>query len=116
MPTWTKNFLVAAFGIMYLIGLTADIPLKAQNRTVFGGIRNAYAYAYGANPAVAPLNIVSGNAATGAQTVTLSFGRVTLPDGVSFMPLATNAPVTVGVGANAEMVTPSAVSCNTPDI
>lgn len=112
MSTWLRTFLIAAFGVMFFIGTFAD----AQNRTQFAGIRVAYDYAYGANPAVAALNLVTGNSATGAQTVTLSFGRVTLPDGVSFMPLAVNAPVTVGVGANAEMVTPSAVSCTTPDI
>ncbi len=112
MSTWLRTFLLSTFCVMFFVGVFAD----AQNRTVFGGIRVAWDYAYGANPRVAPLNIVVGNTATGAQTVTLSFGRVTLPDGISFMPLAVNAPATVGVGANAEMVTPSAVSCTTPDI
>lgn len=86
----------------------------AQNRIQFAGVRNAFDFAYGVNPNVAPLRVDIGNTATGSQTITLAFGNVNLPDGTVLMPLATTAPITVGVGSNAETVTPSAVSCATP--
>lgn len=94
----------------------ASVAALGQNRTSFSGIRNAFDYAYGVNPAVAPLRVDIGNSSTGAQTITLAFGNITLPDGTVSMPLATTAPITVGVGSNAETVTPSAVSCSTPNV
>ena len=46
---------------------------------------------------------------TGSQTLTLAGGNVTAGDGTVVAPLATNAPITVGntAGANMETVTPS---------
>ncbi|MGH9345052.1 MAG: hypothetical protein ACRD19_14990 [Terriglobia bacterium] len=93
-----------------------SVAALAQNRTEFSGIRNAFDYAYGVNTSVAPLRVDSGNSATGSQTITLAFGNIYLGDGTVVMPLSTTAPVTVGVGANAETVTPSAVSCATPNV
>ncbi|MGD0630976.1 MAG: hypothetical protein ABR987_16735 [Terracidiphilus sp.] len=82
----------------------------------FAGQFNTLDYAYGivsngASPAYLVVN--NGNTATGAQTVQLQFQYASTPDGVSFNPLNTNAPVTVGVGSNAETITPSSVS-NSP--
>lgn len=55
---------------------------------------------------------VAAPAAAGSGVVIqlVGLGNVVLPDGRSFFPFATNAPVTIGLGANAETVTPSAVS------
>src|SRR6185312_8700028 len=86
--------------------------LSAQNRTSFAGALNAFDYAYGVNPNVSPLVIGIGNTATGAQTITLQFGNVTLPDGTVIAPLSAGTvptKITVGLGSNAESVTPSAV-------
>ena len=105
------TLIVAALAVAYL-------PLAhAQNRTQFSGLRNAVDYAYGAAGTNTPaLRVDIGNTATGAQTITLAFGLITLPDGTQVMPLSTTAPILVGVGTNQETVTPSAVSCNTPSL
>ncbi len=83
------------------------------NRTKFAGWYRAVDYYYGGpfiNNSPAPLTIITAPAATGAGTVTLSQGPITLTDGTIAYPLATNAPVLVGNGSVTETVTPSAVS------
>lgn len=95
------------------------VPTFAQNRTSFAGVKNAFDYAYGVNQNVSPLVIGIGNTATGSQTITLQFGNVTLPDGTVLAPVSAGTvptPITVGLGSNAETVTPSAVSCSTPTV
>ena len=74
-------------------------------------VRQPFEYAYGVNPAVGPARVRTGNAASGAQTI-IADGVLVAADGLSFQPFATNAPITIGVGANAETVTPSAVTNN----
>jgi|SRR5580658_122553 hypothetical protein len=105
--------------IALIAGFVAfSIPAVAQNPAVFGGAANAYAFAYGANPLVAPLQIDTTNATTGAgvATFTVAFGTTKLGDGTIITPLSTSAPITVGTAGNAETVTPSAVSCGTPTV
>jgi hypothetical protein len=101
-------FAVAALGVAAF----------AQNPAIFGGVANAYAFAYGVNPLVAPLQVdlTSGPTSAGVATLTVAFGNVALGDGLVITPLSTLAPVTVGTGANQETVTPSAVSCTTPAV
>lgn len=91
-------------------------PVFAQNPSSFAGLTNVYDFAYGVNPQVAPLRVDIGNSATGAGTVTLAFGFIATSDGRKVMPLATNAKITIGIGANLETVTPTAISCSTPAI
>lgn len=91
-----------------------SVAAVAQNRTRFAGLFNAGDYAYGINRNVGPLRVDIGIAATGSQSITLAYGFIQLTDGTIVSPLSTNAPVTIGVGSNAETVTPSAVSCTTP--
>jgi hypothetical protein len=82
----------------------------------FSGEFSAFEFAYGINPAVAPLLAINGPAATGAGTLTLAYGYFTTQDGtVVNYPLNTNAPITVGL-TQPETVTPSAVSNSTPGI
>lgn len=77
----------------------------------FAGFYNANEYAYGCSAAPPPpLKVDIGNLATGAVSLILATGYVTLADGTIVYPLSTNAPVVVGIGTNAETVTPSAVS------
>lgn len=83
------------------------------NRTRFAGWYRASDYYFGApGPGYPPaLTIVTAPVATGSGTVTLSSGTLSLTDGTNVtVPLATNAPVSVGVGSNVETVTPSAVN------
>lgn len=104
-------------GPVALLALIATAPLMGQNRTRFGGRYEALDYAYGQSPAGAQpagLQILTGNAATGSQTVTVAVGFTASGDGRVFTPLATNAPILVGGGSNQETVTPSAVTCTTP--
>ena len=84
------------------------------NPTSFAGIFNANNFAYGINPKVPPLQVISGPNAAGSGTLTLAFGTFCTPDGLSVSPLATTAPVLVGSDSNMETQTPSAVSASTP--
>jgi hypothetical protein len=106
-----RNFVAALCALALSIGVAS-----AQNRVAFNGVRSAIDYAYGVNAKIAPLRVDVGNAATGSQTITLAYGFVTLADGTVINPLSTTAPITIGIGANAETVTPSAVSCSTPTL
>ena len=57
------------------------------------------------------VRVAAGNSATGTQTIILSQGYVSLPDGRVIVPFNTNAAVTVDTGsASAETVTPTTVS------
>lgn len=106
--------------IALIAGFVAFSTLAvAQNPAVFGGVANAYAFAYGINSKVAPLQIDTAQPPTtgaGVATFTVAFGTTTLGDGTIITPLSTSAPITVGTGANAETVTPSAVSCGQPTV
>lgn len=107
--TIASLFAVAAF----------SVAAFAQNPAVFGGVANAYAFAYGVNSHVPPLQVdmTSGpSPASSTATLTVAFGQVSLGDGTVITPLSTHAPITVGTGANQETVTPTAVSCATPQI
>ena len=78
----------------------------------FAGIYNANEFAYGCGPQPpSGLQVDIGNQ-NGGSSLTLAYGFITLSDGTKIFPLNTNTPVTVGIGTNAETVTPSAVSGN----
>ncbi len=106
--TLVTLFAVAAFGVAAF----------AQNRTSFGGEFRALDFAYGVGVAnVPPLIVDQPNLSpTGTATISVAVGQVTLADGTVITPLAVGVPVTVGSGANQETVTPSAVSCATPQV
>lgn len=80
----------------------------------FAGQFRALDFAYGGSFDTAPtaLTVVSAPGASGAQTITVQNGFITLSDGTVVTPLATTAPIYIGTGANGETVTPSAVSNN----
>lgn len=99
-----------------ILGLLCCAYAFPQNISQFGGIYSAINYAYGSG-SLGALAITGGNSSTGASTITLAYGTVTLSDGVTVIsPLATNAPIFVGNGANIETVTPIALGCSTPQI
>jgi hypothetical protein len=89
-----------------------------KNPTFFAGEYRAVSYAYGIVATVPGLIVdnPSGSTSGATQTLNVAFGNITLQDGTIVGPLNTNAPVTVGTGSNAETVTPSAVSNNTPTV
>lgn len=82
----------------------------------FAGRFNANSFAYGIFPEPNGLRISTGSVPAGSGTINLDFGFVTTSDGITFNPLNTNAPILIGSGANAETVTPSAVSQPTPAV
>lgn len=83
--------------------------------TRFSGLREAYGFAYGINPNVGALSVKQGNAATGAgNTITVDIGQFVTADGTVVLPFSTTTPITIGVGSQAETVTPTAVSNVTP--
>jgi len=86
----------------------------------FASQYNALSFAYGisssSGSSPSPLSVYTGNAAAGAATVNLAYGVTFTFDGRSFTPPNTNAPITIGSGTNAETVTPSAVTNNTPAV
>lgn len=89
-----------------------------SNRSRFAGRYNANDYNYGGlgSTTPGPLVVSTGNSATGVGTLTLTLGQVTLSDGTNFAPLNINAPILVGAGSNAEIVTPTAVSNASPSV
>ena len=90
-----------------------------KNPTFFAGKYRAVSYAYGVAPEIPGLlvDLPSGvNPNTATQTLIVAFGTIALQDGTLISPLATNAPITVGTGANADTVTPSSVSNSTPSV
>lgn len=106
--------LVSLVALAGLVGGTAF----AQNRTSFAGEFRAVDFAYGVGVSnVSPLRVdQAGISATGTATLSVAIGRVTLADGTVVTPLTVGVPVTVGSGANQETVTPTAVSCSTPQV
>lgn len=99
-----------------IAALTAPVASYAQNRVSLFGAYNAWDFAYGVAPGVAPLLVTAGSPNSGTYTVTVAFGNTTAASGVVFAPISTNAPVTIGGGTAVETVTPSAVSCSTPGV
>jgi len=88
----------------------------ALSRT--NGFYNAYEYAYGAAGPTTPdtLKVYVGTTAAGAASLTVNYGQIGLSDGTNLAPFAITTPITIGLGANAETVTPSAVSNPTPGV
>lgn len=80
----------------------------------FAGQYNATSFAYGGQGVGSPQSLVcaAGPGASGAGTLTLYSGFITLSDGTQIFPLNVNAPVNVGTDGNSETVTPSNVVNN----
>lgn len=79
----------------------------------FAGLVDAWAFAYGINSdAPAALQVINGSAIAGAFTITCQPASDKGPNAVSVAP-TTTTPITVGLGSNAETVTPSSVSLDT---
>jgi hypothetical protein len=95
----------------------AETAAAQDNPVKFAGEFRAVNYAYGVAPNTSALKLdMAAPSATGTATLTVAYGTVTLSDGTSLTPLATTAPITVGIGATQETITPTAVSCSTPAV
>lgn len=106
------NKMIRSFALLTLIGALAG-SVHAQIISGFGGERSAYDYAYGwPGVPASSLNVApnGGNAATGSGTITLNTGQVSTANIGTFAPVTTTTPIIVGIGANQETVTPTAVS------
>lgn len=78
--------------------------------SAFAGFYSALDYAYGVSPSGGPaLQVAIGNSATGVGTITVVTGTTQTSGGNPQTPLSTLAPITIGIGANAETVTPTSV-------
>lgn len=99
-----------------IAALTAPVASYAQNRVSLFGAYNAFDFAFGVAPGVAPLLVTAGSPNAGTYTVTVAFGNTTSTSGLVFAPISVNSPVTIGGGTAMETVTPSAVSCSTPAV
>jgi hypothetical protein len=105
-----KNKILVVVSLIALVALVAYAQSKSRN-SVFGDEYVPSNYNFGNNPAVNGGVIQTGTSATGAGTIYLRAGTITLPDGRVIAPYATTAAIIVGAGtANAETVTPSAVA------
>lgn len=109
--------LLGALATIAAIQMTTPFQVHAQNRTSFGGIRNAITYDYGTPASAAPpITVAIGILAPGTTSVTMLVGYTVLADGTPLYPFATNAPINIGAGSNVETVRPTAVSCSTPTV
>lgn len=103
-------------GLIGILGVASSVSF-AQNRTSFGGIRNAYSYAFGVSGGPGALIIDNPSPiAAGTATITVAYGSTTAGDGTVFAPLSTTTAIVVGSGGTQETVTPTAVSCSTPTL
>jgi hypothetical protein len=102
------------FSFLAVLAVFLALPAWGQNRTSFAGITNAidFDFGYGTVPA---MTITAAPGATGAGTITVLNAYIALSDGTVVCPLNVNAPLLVGNGTNQETVTPTAVSCGTPN-
>lgn len=107
-----KNFLYILLFVILMAGMTL-----AQQQPLAGGVYVASQYYYGGSGnAASALKVApgGGTSSTGAGTLILSTGAVVLSNGRRIVPLNVNAPITIA-DATPETVTPTAVSCSTPD-
>jgi len=88
---------------VFLLALMALPAAGQQNQAREGG--QFVASAYGQWQA----NVHTTVAAGSSIVIPVTQAVVSLPDGTSFIPWSTSAPITIGIGATAETVTPSAV-------
>lgn len=113
------QFFLVALTALSLPCAFAQSPTRPFGPSLSVGVFYSPDYNYGAVSSIPPLKITTGTTATGAGTVTLAFGYVTLPDGRQITPftgVTTIPAITIDTGAALETVTPSSVSCATPFI
>jgi hypothetical protein len=97
--------------LLTLVGLLALVAYAQRSRNSnLGDEYVAAQYNYG-NASNVNGGVIQTGASTGAQTIYLRAGTVTLADGRVIAPYATNAAIIVGAGtSNSETVTPSTVA------
>ena len=78
----------------------------------FAGLFNAIDFAYGCGDGFPPsLKVSQGSQAAGAAgTLTVGAGFTQLSDGTIVWPLNANAPINIGIGAGADLITPASTA------
>lgn len=116
-----KNKLLALLGLS-LLAIPGVAQVATSPTEAVGAVFSPY-FNYGVNSKIPPLRVITGTTSTGTGTVTLTFGYFTTPDGKLVSPFTNISqnglnipPITIDSGANQETVTPSAVSCQTPQV
>lgn len=95
-------------GLLAVFALALIVAVTGYGQSVPG---TSYVF-----PTFVPtLTVLTGNTSTGSQSITVDYGYSSF-NGVTFYPLAVGQVVTVGMGATADSVTISAVTCPTPAI
>ena len=103
--------------LIAVAGFLGGAAFAQDNPSRFAGTVRALNFDYGVgNTPPLTVDMTNGPSSTGVATLTVAYGQIALSDGTVLTPLSTTAPVTVGTGANQETVTPSAVSCSTPQV
>jgi hypothetical protein len=115
-------------GIILVALATLSLPVLGQSTppssTYENGTFFSPNYNYGVVSSIPPLRVVTGTTSTGVGTITLQYGYFTTQDGRLVAPFTgintTNGmaipSITIDSGANQETVTPSSVSCATPQV
>lgn len=118
------GFVLVALATLSLPVLS-QTPTNAVGPTFASGLYYSTNYNYGTIDRIPPMRVAIGGGtnATGAGTITVDFGYFTTPDGrlvTPFTNITSNGlslpPITVDSGAQQETVTPSSVSCQTPQV
>lgn len=122
MKKLLSYLLVAAMATLTL-GVCAQSPSRPLGPTYAAGTFYSPNFNFGATANIPPMRVTTGTQSTGAGTVTLSYGYFTTPDGRIVQPFTNITqnglslpPITIDSGANLETVTPSSVSCQTPQV
>lgn len=113
-----RKFILNLFAGLALIGALNAPPLAWGQAvpSTFAGTARALNFAYGVVANTPGLTVEAGSTAGGSYALTLANGTFTTVDGLIIAPVSITTPITVGFGANQETVTPSAVSCATPQV
>lgn len=102
-------FKVLVFVLLLATFASGQCPTRASRSA---GRYEAALYNYGGSSvcSATPGTVATGSTSTGAYTISLRSGTITLQDGRTIVPYSVTAPIIVGIGSVAETVTPTAVS------
>lgn len=114
-----KRILVTILSLLAFAAPAFAQQFPPASQTYDVGVYFSPNYNYGNTSNTSGLKISSGTQASGVGTVTFLYGYFQTPDGRIVQPFTnpvTLPPITIDTGANLETVTPSAASCQTPQI
>jgi|SRR6185503_588483 len=123
MRKFLISLLVATATLCLPVASLGQGPKTPLGGTYDSGIFYSPNYNYGNVSTVPPMVVSIGTSASGAGSVTLTYGYFTTPDGrvvAPFQNITANGlslpAITIDSGSAQETVTPSSVSCATPSV